>query len=240
MNVISAFPLKQGMAIAVRDRVTQDAGWAQYGSLGCIVRRRGRPDRFLLSAYHVLFARANQAGHPVFSLGQNGHQNDHRDSFRKVARLHIGRAGIYRYCGVESFIDAGLARLVPGPAAESCLPVCRAAQAQAGDRVSKFGAATGFTEGVVADVSYPDHWYWEYRSENAPRQIRIAPSGKGAFAEIGDSGAAVFNRRDEIVGILWGSNASGDGVASHIIPVIDALGLDLQIAAADLRVKWEN
>jgi hypothetical protein len=227
MNALLEPRLTQGVAIAVLDRVNEDGGFARQGSLGCLVRQRRSGDLFLLSAHHVLYAKSNRAGHPVFAVSLPGAPC--------IGEVALGRIGAYRYCSCEYFLDVALLRIGQSMQARAGQPVRVAAAPGVGERVTKFGAGTGFTEGVVVDIDYPDRWYFEYRAERAPRQVRIE-GDDGSFAEQGDSGAAVFNERDELVALLWGSNARGEGIACPILPVIDALGLDMRKACNDKGV----
>lgn len=102
-----------------------------------------------------------------------------------------------------------------------------AGSAVPGEAVRKIGAATGLTVGTVVDVAYPDVAAIENRVYAAPRQILIRAAHGQAFSSEGDSGAAVVNTREEVVGLLWGTTARGEGVACHIEPALRALDISL-------------
>lgn len=187
------------------------------GTVGAVVQSRLTNEPLILTAYHVLFARKAGAGDKVWSGTAPG-------GSRTIATTVMGRLGVLRHGGADVFVDAALARIDPsvtfrtGPA--------HTGQTTPGARVRKSGAATGRTAGIVVDTCYPDQWHWEFRSQRAPRQILIHPDppDSAAFSTAGDSGAVVVDETGAAVGMLWGSNARGDGVASPISAVCHALG----------------
>ncbi len=194
------------------------------GTLGCIAQLRRTGEPVLLSSYHVLFGRRSGRGDPIWTIELEP---------RLIGRVLSGKAGVV--VGVEppTFVDAAAGRLLDG--AEPCAPhPIAAAAAAAGEMVSKSGAATGMTHGIVVDIAYPDSWYWEYRSEMASRQLLIrstSPIGR-PFSRTGDSGAVVRNESGDAVGLLWGTTARGDGVASPMHAAALALGIQLAARTA--------
>ena len=126
------------------------------------------------------------------------------------------------YEGVSCHVDCAVASLDDEltAAPESI------ALASPGDRVTKHGAVTGITSGIVIDAAYSESVLLGGRQHDAPRQIVIRPATPGRrFSSSGDSGAVVRNARGQIVGLLWGTTAAGDGVACHIAPVFRVLHL---------------
>jgi hypothetical protein len=188
------------------------------GSLGCIAWLLRTDEPVLLSSYHVLFGKRCQRGDPIWSVEATP---------RLIGRVLSGKAGIVVGLDPPTFVDAATGTPADSGAATGSAPLDAAARADAGDLVSKRGAATGRTQGVVVDIAYPDHWYWEYQSANAPRQILVRSTAPGdrPFSRTGDSGAVVRNERGELLGLLWGTTARGEGVASPINAVARALGL---------------
>ncbi|MBA3315743.1 MAG: hypothetical protein H0T47_20960 [Planctomycetaceae bacterium] len=187
------------------------------GSLGCMAWLRRTDEPVLLSCYHVLFGRRCRRGSAIWSVGFEA-------TPRLIARVLSGKAGIVVGLDPPTFVDAGTGALADASICAGA-PADATAHAAAGDSVTKHGAATGLTHGVVIDIAYPDLWYWEYRSENAPRQILIrSTSWDRPFSRTGDSGAVVRNERG-LLGLLWGTTARGEGVASPINAVARALGL---------------
>ncbi|MDQ3691221.1 MAG: hypothetical protein M3406_14545 [Chloroflexota bacterium] len=191
------------------------------GSLGCIAWLRASEQPVLLSTYHVLFGKRCQRGDAVWSVAPD-------KTLRPIGRVLTGKAGIVVGIDLPTFVDAAICSVVDATAAET-LAGAQAGAAEhchAGDFVSKRGAATGRTHGVVIDIAYPDVWYWEYRSQNAPRQILIrSTSPDRPFSRAGDSGAVVRNERGQLLGLLWGTTARGEGVASPTGAVARALAI---------------
>ncbi len=209
------------------------------GTLGCLARLRSSQEPVLLSNYHILFARNSQRGDPVWHVPAEGSGEPY-----PIGRVLGGKVGRVSDRGEEVFVDAALGTIDDAlqdewmesnetPAIE---PDTGLASAVAGSRVRKVGAATGRTCGLVVDVRYPDRWYWQYRSESAPRQILVQsgePDG-GVFSRSGDSGAVVRDECGAAVGLLWGSNARGEGVACPMGAVTRALGIYFDVANGEV------
>lgn len=145
-----------------------------------------------------------------------------------IGRVLSGKAGVVAGLNPPTFVDAAAGTLLDSDAVATSgsAPVV-ARQAEVGHTVVKRGAATGRTSGVVVDIAYPDLWYWEYQSANAPHQILIRSTAGDdtPFSGTGDSGAVVRNERGESLGLLWGTTARGEGVVSPMYAVALALGL---------------
>ena len=187
-----------------------------------------------LTNYHVLFGNGGSVGDPVFSFDEsNG-----LIAIGTTVRGHIGRV---MDAGSPVFVDCALATL-GDPASWSAslkrqlaaLPVLEGACDPAiGGVVIKEGAATGLTTGRVVDIAYPDRPFIDGRQYDAPGQLLVRPlSAAGVLADIetnfcagGDSGAVVFHADGCAVGLLWGANANGEGIACPIRPVLSALGI---------------
>jgi endonuclease G, mitochondrial len=207
------------------------------GTLGCRawIERTGQP--VLLSNYHVLFGKNARRGDPIWRVWPGGAA--HR--YLTIARVLDGKAETIRYDGRPYFVDAAIGALDPLRAVDEAPPSGQIAAAELGSVVAKQGAATGRTTGRIVDICYPDRWFVDDRSLDAPNQLLIAPEdaprtdagetsgddGDG-FCDTGDSGSIVRDEADRAVGLLWGSNARGEGVASHIGPVLHALQIRLE------------
>lgn len=199
--------------------ITNAAGVPGTGGFVGILRRTGEP--VLLTGYHVLFARGRKAGDPVWSVDRGT-----ACSPQMIGRTLNGKAGNVLGMEPPTFVDCATVRLSEDASALLGPPApLQVAQARPGEAVSKHGAATGTTQGVVVDISYPDHWHWEYRSVSAPNQILIRSMDGRPFSHSGDSGAVIRNAGGQVVGQLWGTTACGEGVASPIQAVARALGL---------------
>jgi hypothetical protein len=179
------------------------------GTLGCVAHSlsEGRP--LLLTAHHVLF-------------GAGARAQDALGAPHRIGRASYGRFGVVSYEGASYHVDCAVASLDD----ELTARPQSIALASPGDRVTKHGAATGISAGIVVEVDYSEPVLLCGRQHDAPRQIVIRSTMPGRrFSSEGDSGAVVHNDRGQIVGLLWGTTAAGDGVACHIAPVFHVLHL---------------
>lgn len=210
---LSSFVALSGAAITCSRGTT--------GTLGTVARTRHDGRAVLLSSWHVLY---------------DGPGNDSDvwlvDGGRRSARLGrtlYGKAGVIPFEGAETYIDCAVAELLApsgddGPETD----VRGHGVARAGDRVTKRGAATGVTTGIVVRVDYSDVAWIDGRPHPAARQLLVRSLDAGCpFSAAGDSGALLVNDAGNAVGLLWGATRSGDGVASPIAPVLYAMNIAL-------------
>lgn len=102
-----------------------------------------------------------------------------------------------------------------------------------GDLVQKSGRTTGWTQGTVAALNYTALVgpYACCGNATFPNQIRVNAMGAGPFIQGGDSGSALLNMDDEIVGLLFSGPASGSaGNANPIGAVLAGLGVILDLS----------
>jgi hypothetical protein len=241
-DVISRAPARVVSAAAsareLTDNLLVDGGMIANkngvpGTLGCRAWLDATDQPVVLGSHHVLLGKKAQAGDLVWRVCAGPVEA----RYVAIARLHGGKAGIVDYGGDRYFVDAATAAIDPLIAEfESEVPSGPAALAVLGSLVSKIGAATGRTAGRIVDICYPDRWFSECESLDAPNQLLIAPTatsdgpGEHVFCRTGDSGSVVRDGCGSVVGLLWGSNARGEGVACHIAPVMDALAIRLESA----------
>jgi hypothetical protein len=101
-------------------------------------------------------------------------------------------------------------------------------KARLGSMVTKTGAATGTTSGTIVDINYSKFVSHEGILTATPRQLLVRPTdGHPVFCAEGDSGALILDELNHAVGLLWGANTSGEGVACPIAPVLDAMNVAL-------------
>ena len=207
------------------------------GTLGCWASRTVTGEPVLLSNYHVLFGKRCRLGDVIWRVRPGHPKND----FQPIARSLLGKAGSVKFRGADYFIDAAIGSRDESAAArdeESATDSWpAAADAVLGSLVSKAGAATGRTAGTIVDVCYPDRWHYDLESAAAPNQLLIQPEldaageKSEAFSRMGDSGAVIRDGASCVVGLLWGSNSRGEGIACHIGPVVSELGIRLRTPA---------
>jgi hypothetical protein len=167
-------------------------------------------------------------------------------------------------CGIASLnADAGTPALIIGNnSTDLTLRVDGSAKAAIGDKVRKIGKRSGYTEGIVIDVgAFPKGtlispptipggtirgtiesrvnkiliWptigpgFTPYFDEIAPSQV--------AFSNEGDSGSAVIDEDNNIVGLIYSRDAMSVkrsvGIACHIEPVLKTLNDSLKAEAVN-------
>jgi len=180
-----------------------------------------------LTSQHVVFGAGAREQDPVWLLGKG-------EGFpvRRFARSRNGRCGIVRYQGADVHIDCATVELYDQTmrqdlgVVEDCTN--QKPTVKSGDRVTKIGAATGTTHGIVEDTAFSEiasvnGWWHETIG-----QILVRPLAPGdTFTADGDSGAALLNGNGFVVGLLWGADARGYGLACPIAPVLRVLHVRL-------------
>jgi len=172
----------------------------------------------LVTSHHVLFGAGAGAGQPVW-LDDDG--SGDTGGHRLLGHTGYGTLGTVSCDGAEYHVDCAVARLD-----SSWLGTARMTTAPAalGAVVTKTGAATGTTVGVVVDTAHSDMASIDDHPWPTPRQLLVAPRA-GAFSAEGDSGALLRDQSGSAIGLLWGTTARGEGVACHIRPVLKTLGV---------------
>jgi hypothetical protein len=210
-------PLKGGLQ--VRNEFLRGDGDHLAGTIGClaemdIVTR----DLVGLSCEHVLMAgQANlrvKVGQPNYWVsccccvhGQIGVViNSKKDSIVDCAIVHLDK-------DIREDVVSGstLNQIegIPGT-------ITGVAQAVCFEPVRKRGRTTALTTGEVIDVIYDGS------------QILMHPTGASPkFADRGDSGAVIINDSDQVIGLLWATDAATrtKGVANHIGEVMREMNI---------------
>ena len=203
------------------------------GTAGPVVMN-AQGHRFVLSNHHVVFGGGARVDDPVWALPEECDEPAERGAIR-LGRAQPGVIGRVPAGAPSCFVDCALVELEDSsqhpPWLRSALRATQpdeCALAAPGMCVVKSGAATGYTAGIVVDVAYADHPFIDGQWWTAPGQLLIDPrDAELNFSGPGDSGAAVLDEHRRIVGLLWGSNVNGQGIACPIAPVFSCLGVAL-------------
>lgn len=196
------------------------------GTLGCFVRG-SIPGDSILTSHHVLFGNGATKNEEISLL----RSFDDLVLPVPVGTATMGVLGTVSFEGDEYYVDCAIGTIArrwwtTGKCLPGALAISGVAKARLGSRVKKLGSASGLTRGIIADVHYPDEAYIGRTVFDAPNQILIKPlDSESGFSSAGDSGAVVLDDENRVVGLLWGSNSNGEGVACHIGPVVQELGL---------------
>jgi len=193
------------------------------GSVGFLAVTRHDRRLVLVTAHHVLFGDGAREGEPVWCSHDSS-----STSLRCIGHSLYGRSGpvrgdsrgVYVDCGAASVAveETGCGSLVKHNADTDC-------SLAVGERVTKIGAATGFTEGEVVSTAYAARIVRDDRNDAVGQVLIRSSAGRRPFSSAGDSGAAVLNERGDVVALLWGVAPQGDSLACPIARVLYVLNV---------------
>jgi hypothetical protein len=191
------------------------------GTLGCVAFSRAEQQYVFLTNYHVLFSGGAGESDRVWW------GSDSRDTagLMPLGKTLYGKIGTVMFHEEEYYIDCAIGTM-NDTAEYSETSFTTVTPAFPGCVVTKKGVATGLSSGIVVDVHYPDSAFINGIAYNTPNQLLIKPVGTNTvFSAKGDSGALVMDEQNKGVGLLWGSNAKGEGVAAHLGPILHELDI---------------
>jgi len=208
------------------------------GSAGMMIEN-AQGKRCLLTNHHVVFGGGAVTHDPVWALPPD-YDGGSRVHAVFLGRGLTGRIGRVSVAEGTCFVDCALVQIgdettfPPWLAAEIAnSSVVGIGDAEVGLPVEKYGATTGFTTGSIVDAAYVDHPYVGGRWWSAPGQLLVDPFDPELnFSGPGDSGATLLDEQGRAIGLLWGTNANGQGIACPIRAVLECLGLALPTPTA--------
>lgn len=201
------------------------------GTLGCIAWSKRKEKWVGLTCGHVLMGKNGQTNEEFWKV-----QYSAAAKFKcyKAGRTLSSRIGTVSFKGLHYFIDSATCSFSEGVhinhflASNNCF-IRGSAAAVLGERVTKIGAATGLTHGILTSATHADQAYIDNRSYEAPNQLLLAPADRSTvFCAPGDSGSVILNRNSQVIGILWGTTGNGEGVACPVAPVLTFLGIEIK------------
>ncbi|NNF38680.1 MAG: hypothetical protein HKN71_08430 [Gemmatimonadetes bacterium] len=213
------------------------------GTFGCVVRETGNgSDRFILSNAHVLAD--DGCAHPGDAIVQPGPDDGGDPGSDVIAAFARAEPFVFSDEGFENRMDAAIARVLEPHQVRRGLRVLRrpirgvARVLRRGMEVMKVGRTTDHTVGVVQDVDF--HFPMDYKRPGH-RSEHFARPGHGErgrvgfrdqvlctrYTDVGDSGAAVLNRRGYLLGLHFAGSPAAS-VFSPIRPIFRALRIDLE------------
>jgi hypothetical protein len=198
-------------------RITTSTGVT--GTLGCLAHTLHDDQPVLLSTWHVLFGNGAREGDAVWLVDQSNGER----TYAPLGRALYGKLGLVRFGDEQHYIDCAVSSFLGNFDVTLASPNGHDI-ARIGDRVTKTGAATGTTTGIIIDVNYSEP---VGQVEYGQGQILIKPVDELPFAAEGDSGSLVVADSNKAVGLLWGTNTRGEGVACPIAPVLYAMNITL-------------
>lgn len=209
-------PLRGGIEISPSGIAIPHGLRVERGTLGCVVRRRSDGARLLLTCAHVASHDDEDGNDLQDAVGQNIFQPSDGES----------TATIIGSCVTADFdLDAALIAPNATRSFRSMIqeigPLAGSGTVNFFDPVRKRGRTTGLTSGIVL-AFLPD-------SSGIPRTIEFGGFPPGQIVNQGDSGAAVVNSRQEVVGLLkqMTDNTGTNGLATLIAPIQDKFKVDI-------------
>ncbi len=189
------------------------------GTLGCIAYLRESGEPVILSNWHIIFGKNAAVNDKVWQVEEN------EQSLTELGKVIAGKIGNIWFHNWEFFIDCAISTISSPKITVSLPQITGHAEARAGEKVYKAGAATGLTKGTIMDVQYANQAIVDGHIITAKNQLLIHSDNRTPFSINGDSGAAVLNENHEAVGLLWGVSPNGDGIASPILPIMHQLDI---------------
>lgn len=194
-------------------------GTGGNGTLACLARRNVENDVVMLSNFHVMFSGKSDTATGI-EIAQPG--------FSCCCCCRAGKIGEVVGGSLGGTIDACIATI-----SDDIVPLQEVAElggirgtdaAVVDDVVRKRGRTSGVTTGVVSMVGI------DARNDDGEilnDQIIIDPDEPGnEFQVEGDSGAALLDEDNNVIGLLWG-RAGNAGVACQIANVESALNITI-------------
>lgn len=195
-------------------RITSSTGVP--GTLGCLAHTLHDNQPVLLSTWHVLFGNGAREGDAVWLVNESNGER----TYSPLGHSLYGKLGRVRFGDEDHYIDCAVSSCLFAPGDPCLSDLDGHDTARVGDLVTKTGAATGTTTGIIITINYSE-------PAGGPNQILIKPVDNGAFAAEGDSGSIILSDSKKALGLLWGTNTRGEGVACPIAPVLHAMNITL-------------
>ncbi len=200
-------------------------GFVFVGTAGTVVGDRGSASPMLLTNFHVA------AVDDDFSVGDEIAQPSRVDGGSCPADV----VGTLRRAVLSERVDGAVVALNQGGRGATCTivdigEVTGTAAAALDMNVRKRGRTTGLTFGVVDDLDLTVTLEYAVGDRTLTGQIGIlVDAGRSQkFGEGGDSGSAVVNDANEVVGLYFAGSTDGlFGIANPIAAVLDELDIDI-------------
>jgi len=204
------------------------------GTAGAVLTDTGGTAYFA-SCHHVLFGHGGARGDRVWTVLGDLWAREHVE----LGRTSHGLCGRVTHAGRTYFVDCAVGELsdaLPATVRKSLAAAPAAAGvAEVSQRVHKNAAITGRTNGVVVDDAHSELPTFDGEQRQAPGQLLVRPDVEDHwFCTQGESGSALLDDEERLVGFLWGVNAAGDGIACPAIPALHHLGLE----PARIPTEW--
>ena len=220
-------PAKPGCSVGFQFTGDQ-ARFVMAGTFGAIVAAGGT--RHILSNNHVLAnENALPVGSPIFQPGLLDHGDPNRDRIARLTRF------VPLQSAQPNTLDCAIAEILDSQnVSPAFLPkVGRLKSSQAiaateGMRVEKVGRTTGYTTGVVFDLSADVKIEYELGILTFLDQILIRGGGP-MFSDRGDSGSVIVDRTTRRATALLFAGSASHTIANPLEEVLAQLGVSMVV-----------
>lgn len=220
-------PARPGCSIGFQFSGDQ-ARFVMAGTFGAVVEAAG--PRYILSNNHVL---ANEnvlpIGSPIFQPGLLDHGDPNSDQVATLTRFVTLRSG------QPNAMDCAIAEILnPRTVSATFLPKVgrlRSPQPIAvteNMRVAKIGRTTGYTTGVVFDLSADVKIEYDLGVLTFQDQILIR-GNSGMFSDRGDSGSVIVDRTTRRATALLFAGSASHTIANPLVGVLAQLGVGMVV-----------
>ena len=200
------------------------------GTFGCLVRKKGKPELYILSNSHVLAnSGTGKAGDVILQAAMFDGGVQPGDVLCQLTEWVPFKFGDGAY---DNLVDAAIA-LVKNPKEVTSTvnligvpPKGISKNLRRGMKVKKVGRTTDLTSGEITDVDFRTSLTYptpDGGEGNVGLRDQVLCT---RFTAGGDSGAAVFNAQNQIVGLHFAGTPS-TSIFNRITNVLDALGLEI-------------
>jgi hypothetical protein len=207
VDVRKVRPVRGG--IQLKNEFVQDDSRTLAGTIGCLVKNIDTLEPLALTCEHVLLAGQGSIG---IGVGQPKYVvSCCCCTYNAIGKVFKALKNDQVDCAVVK-LDADIADEIESAdgidEVEGIGTLTGAAQAVCFETVRKRGRTTELTTGTVVDVLF----------EGSQILVRPPAPAPAMFADLGDSGSVVVNSANQVIGLLWATDAATrtQGVANHI------------------------
>lgn len=198
------------------------------GTFGCLVRKKGKPDLYILSNSHVLAnSGTGKAGDVILQAAMFDGGAQPADVLCKLSEWVPFKFGDDTF---ENLVDAAIAKVKASDVTSAVsligVPKGVGTVVRRGMKVKKVGRTTDLTSGEITDVDFRTSLPYpmpDGGTGNVGMRDQVLCS---RYTAGGDSGAAVFNTKNQIVGLHFAGTPS-TSIFNRIANVLDALDLEI-------------
>ncbi len=200
------------------------------GTFGCLVRKKGKPELYILSNSHVLAnSGTGKAGDVILQSAMFDGGVQPADVLCKLTEWVPFKFGDDTF---DNLVDAAIAQVKPAVVTSKVNligvpPKGVGTVVRRGMKVKKVGRTTDLTSGEITDVDFRTSLPYPKPDGSGEGNVGMRDQVLCTrFTAGGDSGAAIFNARNQIVGLHFAGTPS-TSIFNRITNVLDALGLEI-------------